>query len=110
MFDKLDNVEKRYEELNTQISDPKIIADQNEWKKLMKEHADIEDIVLKYREYKKALQTIEDLKIMLEDKDMKELAQVELNEVKNSIPVLENELKALLVPKIQMILKTLLLK
>jgi peptide chain release factor 1 len=99
MFDKLENVEKRYEELNTLISDPKIIADQNEWKKLMKEHADIEDIVLKYREYKKALQTIEDLKLMLEDKDMKELAQIELTDVKNSIPLLENELKALLVPK-----------
>jgi peptide chain release factor 1 len=99
MFDKLENVEKRYEELNTLISDPKIIADQNEWKKLMKEHADIEDIVLKYREYKKALQTIEDLKLMLEDKDMKELAQIELTDVKNSIPLLENELKALLVPR-----------
>jgi peptide chain release factor 1 len=99
MFDKLDNVEKRYEELNKLISDPKVIADQNEWKKLMKEHADIEDIVLKYREYKKAMQTIEDLKVMIEDKDMKELAQAELNEVKESIPNIENDLKMLLVPK-----------
>jgi peptide chain release factor 1 len=99
MFDKLDNVEKRYEELNSQISDPKVIADQNEWKKLMKEHADIEDIVLKYREYKKALQNIEELKVMIEDKEMKELAQAELSEVKDTIPRLENELKMLLVPK-----------
>jgi peptide chain release factor 1 len=99
MFDKLDNVEKRYEELNSQISDPKVIADQNEWKKLMKEHADIEDIVLKYREYKKAIQYIEELKVMIEDKEMKELAQAELSEVKDSIPRLENELKMLLVPK-----------
>ena len=51
MFDKLENVEKRYEELNAKISDPEVIANQNEWKKLMKEHADIEEIVEKYREY-----------------------------------------------------------
>ena len=51
MFDKLENVEKRYEELNTQIADPEVIANTNEWKKLMKEHSDITPIVEKYREY-----------------------------------------------------------
>ena len=69
MFDKLENVEKRYEELNEKISDPEVIANQNEWKKLMKEHADIEEIVEKYREYKKVQNSIEDLKEMLEDKN-----------------------------------------
>ena len=49
MFDKLENVEKRYEELNEKIADPAIIANQSEWQKLMKEHADIEEIVQKYR-------------------------------------------------------------
>ena len=50
MFDKLENVEKRYEELTQLISNPEIIAKQDEWQKLMKEHASIEEIVLKYRE------------------------------------------------------------
>ena len=49
MFDKLENVEKRYEELNLKISDPEVIANQSEWQKLMKEHADIQDLVEKYR-------------------------------------------------------------
>ena len=61
MFDKLENVEKRYEELNIKISDPEVISNQSEWKKLMKEHADIEDIVEKYREYKKTEKSIEEL-------------------------------------------------
>ena len=53
MFDKLEAVEKRYEELNQLISDPEVISRQNEWKNLMKEHSDMIDIVEKYREYKK---------------------------------------------------------
>ena len=53
MFDKLEAVEKRYEELTKQISDPEIIANQAEWQKLIKEHSSIEEVVLKYREYKK---------------------------------------------------------
>lgn len=99
MFDKLENVEKRYEELNTKISDPEVIANQNEWKKLMKEHADIEEIVEKYREYKKIVQSIDELKEMLNDKEMHDLAQMELDENKEKLPKIEEELKLLLVPK-----------
>ena len=99
MFDKLENVEKRYEELNEKISDPEVIANQNEWKKLMKEHADIEEIVEKYREYKKIQNSIDDLKEMLEDKEMHDLAQAELDEARASLPKIEEELKLLLVPK-----------
>ena len=99
MFDKLENVEKRYEELNEKISDPEVIANQNEWKKLMKEHADIEEIVEKYREYKKIQKSIEDLKEMLEDKEMHDLAQAELDEARENLPKIEEELKLLLVPK-----------
>ena len=54
MFQKLEGVEKRFEELNTLISDPEIIAKQSEWTKLMKEHSDIAEVVEKYREYKKS--------------------------------------------------------
>lgn len=99
MFDKLENVEKRYEELNIKISDPEVIANQSEWKKLMKEHADIEDIVEKYREYKKTEKSIEELKEMLNDKEMHDLAQAELDELKEKLPTIEEELKLLLVPK-----------
>ena len=99
MFDRLENVEKRYEELNEKISDPEVIANQNEWKKLMKEHADIEEIVEKYREYKKVQNSIEDLKEMLEDKEMHDLAQAELDEARANLPKIEEELKLLLVPK-----------
>ncbi|MBQ9267021.1 MAG: peptide chain release factor 1 [Clostridia bacterium] len=99
MFDKLESVEKRYEELNMKISDPEVIANQSEWKKLMKEHADIEDIVEKYREYKKVVNTIEELKEMLNDKEMHDLAQAELDESKEKLPKIEEELKLLLVPK-----------
>ncbi len=99
MFDKLENVEKRYEELNEKISDPEVIANQNEWQKLMKEHADIQDIVEKYREYKKLQASIEDLKEMLNDKEMHDLAQAELDEARDNLPKIEEELKLLLVPK-----------
>lgn len=99
MFDKLENVEKRYEELNIKISDPEVIANQNEWQKLMKEHGEIQEIVEKYREYKKVINTIEELKEMLGDKEMHDLAQVELDENKEKLPRIENELKLLLVPK-----------
>ena len=53
MFEKLEAVEKRYEELTKIISDPEVIANQTEWQKAMKEHASMEEIVLKFREYKK---------------------------------------------------------
>ena len=99
MFDKLENVEKRYEELNIKISDPEVISNQSEWKKLMKEHADIEDIVEKYREYKKTEKSIEELKEMLNDKEMHDLAQAELDELKEKLPTIEEELKLLLLPK-----------
>ena len=67
MFQKLDEVEKRYEEVTRKISDPEIIAQQSQWQALMKEHAEIEPVVLKYKEYKKVNQAIEDAKEMLKD-------------------------------------------
>ena len=60
MFQKLDEVEKRYDEITKKISDPEVIAQQSQWQTFMKEHAEIEPVVLKYREYKKAKQAIED--------------------------------------------------
>lgn len=99
MFQKLEEVEKRYEEITKKISDPEIINKQDEWKKLMKEHAEIEPVVLKYREYKKTKQAIEDAKELLNDPEMKELAEIDIAENKEKLPKLEEEIKILLIPK-----------
>ena len=99
MFEKLELVEKRYEELNTQISDPKIIADTNEWKKLVKEHSSMEDVVLKYKQYKEVQKNIEEAKEMMEDPEMKELAEEEYYSSKEELSKIEEELKILLIPK-----------
>ena len=99
MFQKLENVEKKYDELTIKISDPEVISNQSEWQKLMKEHAEISPIVEKYREYKKIKQSIEDAKEMLEDKELRELAMIELEEGKEQLPKIEEELKILLIPK-----------
>lgn len=99
MFEKLEAVEKRYEELTKLISDPEVISNQAEWQKFMKEHASIEDIVLKFREYKKVKQSMNEAKEMMEDKELKELAEMEYYESKEQLPKIEEELKLLLIPK-----------
>ena len=99
MFDKLETVENRYEEITKLISDPEIIANQSEWQKLMKEHASIEEIVLKYREYKKVKQDMQEAEEMMQDKELKELAEAEFYEAKEKLPKIEEELKILLIPK-----------
>ncbi len=99
MFQKLDDVEKKYEDLTVKISDPEVIAAQTEWKTYMKEHADLEPIVIKYREYKKVKQQLEDAKEMLNDPELKDLAEADMLEAKELLPKLEEELKLLLIPK-----------
>ncbi|MGE5472924.1 MAG: peptide chain release factor 1 [Ignavibacteriales bacterium] len=99
MFSKLEFVEKRYEEINKKLSDPDVIANQDEWRKLMKEHSEIEDIVQKFIEYKKVSKDIKDAQDLLQDKDMKELAEMELAEAQEKIGKVEEELKFLLLPK-----------
>ena len=99
MFEKLENVEKRYDELTKLISDPEVISNHAEWQKLMKEHASIEDIVLKFREYKKVKQDMEEAEELMHDPEMKELAESEYYGLKEQLPKLEEELKFLLIPK-----------
>lgn len=101
MFQKLDEVEKKYEELTVKISDPEVIARTNEWQKLMKEHADMSPIVEKYREYKKVKWSYDEASEMIkdDDKEIRELAEMEMQEAKSKMPVLEEELKMLLIPK-----------
>ena len=103
MFQKLEAVEKRFEELTQKISDPQVIVNQNEWRELMKEHAELEPIVEKYREYKKVQKQFDDAKEMLEDsntdKELKDLAEMEMLEAKEKLPEIEEEIKILLIPK-----------
>ena len=99
MFQKLEAVERRYEELNKLISDPDVIARQNEWKELMKEHSELVEIVEKYREYKKTEAAMKEAEEMLSDKDLKDLAEMQMEECREKLPKIEEELKILLIPK-----------
>lgn len=101
MFDKLDFIVDKYEELSHLVSDPEIINNQPVWQKHVKEMGEMEPIVKKYTEYKKAKASMADAKEMLEmgDEELRELAKMEISELEDSIPQLEEELKVLLLPK-----------
>ena len=101
MFDKLIDLEKRYIEISDKINDPEIISNNEEWRKLMKEHSDISPIVNKYKEYEQTKQAIEDAKEMLNesDEEMRQLAKEELNENTEKLEQIKEELKILLIPK-----------
>lgn len=99
MFQKLEAVEKRYEELNKKIADPEVIARTHEWTEYMKEHSEIEEVVLKYKEYKRTEQALKEAEEMMSDPEMKELAEEEASKAREKLPKLEEELKLLLIPK-----------
>ena len=101
MFQKLDFIQEKYEELSLKVSDPEIIANQSEWQKLAKEMGEMEPIVKKYNEYKKAKEGIEEAKLMLEedDEELREMAKAEISELEAAIETYEQELKVLLLPK-----------
>lgn len=102
MFDKLEDLLVRYEEIMSELSEPDVANDANRFKKLMKEQSDLTPLVEAYREYKKNKQAIEDALAMLDeesDEDLKELAKEELNEAKANVAELEDKLKILLLPK-----------
>ncbi len=102
MFEKLSFIEGRFDELEKKISDPEVIADQNLFRKLCKEHSDITPIVEKYKEYKLINENIEEAKEILAESsepDLKEMAEAELLESKEKIEKIEQEIKILLLPK-----------
>ncbi|MBP2032375.1 peptide chain release factor 1 [Clostridium algifaecis] len=102
MLERLDFIENKYEELSIKISDPSIMKDQKKWQKLCKEHAEMEIIVSKYKEYKKAQSDLEDNKEMLKeetDKEMKDMEQEEIKSLTEKIKESEQELTILLLPK-----------
>ncbi len=101
MFDKLDFILEKYEELSMKVSDPDVINNQPVWQKHIKEMGEMEPIVNKYKEYKKAKEAIAEAKEMLEmgDEELRELAKMEIAENEDKIPQMEEELKILLLPK-----------
>ena len=102
MFDKLDDLLIRYQQVMEELNDPDVVNNQAHFRKLMKEQNDLLPIVEKYTEYKNTKQSIEDSLEMLEgenDEEMRELLKEELSDCKERIVEIENELKILLIPK-----------
>jgi peptide chain release factor 1 len=102
MFDKLDQVESRLEQVSIQLQNPEIAADQKRYRVLMKESADLEPVVRTYRQLKKVRGEIADNKSLLEsesDNDIRQMAKDDLSALEPQLEVLESELKLLLLPK-----------
>lgn len=102
MFDRLEDLLIRFEELMGELNEPDVANNQERFRKLMKEQSDLTPIVEAYKEYKKCKGDIEDSLSMLEeesDEDMREMLKEELNEAKKRVEELEQELKILLLPK-----------
>lgn len=102
MFKKLDEVESRYEQVNLALQRPDVANDQKQFRSLMKELRDLEKVVVVYREYKektKGLKASKDLFLNETDADMREMIREEIKELETRLPVLEDELKLLLLPK-----------
>ncbi len=102
MFDRLDDILIRYQQIMEELSDPAVVGDQKHFRELMKEQSDLEPLVDKYTEYKKTKQTISESLEMLDtesDEEMRGLLKEELAKARAEIPGLEEELKILLLPK-----------
>jgi peptide chain release factor 1 len=102
MFEKLEQIEKNYAELTEQISSPEFMNDMSAYAKLMKQHRSLGEIVEKYREIKKMRSDLEGAKEMIEaadDDEMREMAQMEADEIAEKLPAAEEDLKMLLLPK-----------
>ena len=102
ILDRLNFIENKYEELSVKISDPSIMANQKEWQKLCKEHADLETVVNTYRSYKSIQEELESNKELLEletDREMKDMIQEEISNLSKQEEDLEQELQIMLLPK-----------
>lgn len=103
MFDKLEVFKKRNDEINEMLYDPNIVSDQEKYRALMKEQKNLLPVVEKYEEYKKAKNSAEEARQLLNDggldKDFKEMVELELEEAKEAIERISEELKILLLPK-----------
>lgn len=102
MFDRLEDLLIRYEEVMGELQEPDVANDPERFKRLMKEQSDLAPIVAAYKEYKQCRQNVEESLAILDeesDEEMRELAKEEMNDSKARIEELERELKILLLPK-----------
>jgi peptide chain release factor 1 len=99
MFDRLAQMEARYDSLSRDMSDPSLVNDQKKFQAIAKEHRDMEPIVEKYRQYRKIADGIAEAKAMLADPDLKEMAEEELATLEPQLERIEDELKIMLLPK-----------
>ena len=103
MFEKLQLIEERYEEINRRLMDPNVVSDQNAYRDLMKEYKNLTPIVEKFRAYKKAAGDLEEAESLLDggglDHDFKELLEEEYASAKASMETLAEEIKILLLPR-----------
>src|ERR1039457_5815391 len=99
MFDKIEELEQRYRELETLLSDPAVISNQPEFRKFSREHAELFDLVAAYRRHRKVLGEIEGNRELLADPEMKEMAEEELKTLADDKERLEEEIRLLLLPK-----------
>jgi len=98
---KLDQIEKHFEELTSQMADPAVISDGDQYRKISKAHSDLGEIVAKYRDYKQDRQQLQEARAMLTDSDpdMREMAQLEVQRLEPALVQIEEDLKVLLLPK-----------
>lgn len=103
MFEKIEAVESRYEQIGVELTRPEVVSDNEQFRRLMVEHAELTPLVEKYREYKAAKNSEAEALALLDegglDKDFKELVEEELKTAKADIEILSQELKVLLLPK-----------
>ena len=101
MFDKLDQIEARYEDLGRQLGDPTLLADQKKFQTIAKQHRDLEPTVDKFREYRKLRDSIAEARTMAgdSDPDLRAMAEEELADLEPKLPIVEEDLKLLLLPK-----------
>ncbi len=99
MFDKIEELERRHQELEALLSDPAVISNQPEFRKYSREHADLTPLVTSYRRYRKVLAEMEGNRELLNDADMKEMAEEELKGLEAEKERLEAEIQLLLLPR-----------
>ena len=102
MFDKLEDLTRRLEEINMLLTEPEVINNQEQYRELMREQSELSPVAGKYKEYKEAKEGIEDSLAILDeenDEEMRELAKEELNACKEKVAECEQELKILMLPK-----------
>lgn len=102
MFDRLEDLVRRFEEITSELTEPSVVNDQNRFRKLMKEQSDLQPLVDAYTEYKNCQQTEKDSLSMLEeesDEEMREMLKEELSDARKRIAELEQHMKVLLLPK-----------